>query len=105
MLAVAAVQGFNSTLVRLKVKRAFRINPPVPGFNSTLVRLKVSADGWHETETEPFQFHIGSIEGGQHGFVSTRLEKGFNSTLVRLKAPPMARLVWAAGVSIPHWFD
>ena len=76
--------SFNSTMVRLKVSiRYFFINI-LWSFNSTMVRLK---DLHHSPllEIQQFQFHYGTIKSFIGHFASGgRL--CFNSTMVRLKA-------------------
>ena len=55
-------QGFNSTMVRLKVIRGAGFEPQPPGFNSTMVRLKgIQSNPAFEGSFE-FQFHNGSIK-------------------------------------------
>ena len=37
------INGFNSTMVRLKVRRRLLLNRRMPSFNSTMVRLKADS--------------------------------------------------------------
>ncbi len=122
-------EGFNSTLVRFKVR-----GPPAAQRHQSGVSIphwfdskgaRSRAQGGGETA---FQFHIGSIQsstiasawlGGYSSFNSTlvrfkgdNLRRGlwrnpsFNSTLVRFKGRnPMSNRSSSIKVSIPHWFD
>ena len=62
---VTANQGFNSTMVRLKVIISRLLNRLPVCFNSTMVRLKGFRESPSAMEENPFQFHNGSIKRSQ----------------------------------------
>ena len=77
------MSGFNSTMVRLKESRLVLYRDQHSCFNSTMVRLKAGTS-WKRTQTTSrFQFHNGSIKS------------------VALPVLFIPRIL----VSIPQWFD
>ena len=54
--------GFNSKLVRLKVKGSDAPQPPIARFNSKLVRLKDGGFGESTNAGTGFQFQTGAIK-------------------------------------------
>ena len=106
--AVHPVPGFNSTMVRLKVRRARQSTLSRLSFNSTMVRLKdrqiyparTRGSSFNSTMVRlkerccpagcstlrSFQFHNGSIKSPHVAATRESALVGFNSTMVRLKA-------------------
>ena len=101
--------GFNSKLVRLKVReRGYHDVINLACFNSKLVRLKVNADSWAEYEAEKkmFQFQTGSIKSA--ALVVTSDDVGVfqfqTGSIKRCQSCSLA-LPIVSNVSIPNWFD
>ena len=121
------IEGFNSKLVRLKV-RYLPLHPSAyKSFNSKLVRLKVDPDTLSYL-TITFQFQTGSIKSLPSRNLITVSRSCFNSKLVRLKVmnrqepyghtiefqfqtgsikrkTPQHACHSHSSVSIPNWFD
>ena len=109
--AVLRFMGFNSSLVRLEVRRPVRAFPsvssfqfqlgsirrfvqrgcqtgPVGGFNSSLVRLEGTGNANITLGLSLFQFQLGSIRRRTGTEKRGQFRKSFNSSLVRLEANP-----------------
>src|SRR5579863_7966342 len=83
-LIASLVEGFNSTLVRLKDGDRERTPEALLRFNSTLVRLKGCRPSHTPSRASLFQFHSGAIKG---------------------LAIPCAPSLIERDVSIPLWCD
>ena len=79
------IQGFNSTMVRLKDELPVNAPTADSGFNSTMVRLKGPGDDHALSIKIMFQFHNGSIKSDIFDLIPQRRAARFNSTMVRLK--------------------
>ena len=120
-----SLKHFNSTMVRLKVRKDGLAETAYSHFNSTMVRLKGAA-AVHARQSVVFQFHYGTIKSDcelrpyddEHNFNSTMVRlkvstvaslpsgmRNFNSTMVRLKGKPTYRLCTRLCISIPLWYD
>ena len=82
---ILIIQGFNSTMVRLKDDGEELYDIDVEKFqfhNGSIKRLASAAVG---VASVVFQFHNGSIKRGTEQIDLLRRNDGFNSTMVRLK--------------------
>ena len=103
---VFSVLGFDSKLVRLKVKSWCRDHLGEVCFDSKLVRLKDQGATQAMLFPVVFRFQTGSIKRRQlRCWMRSHSISGFDSKLVRLKVFRQGDLAEELSVSIPNWFD
>ena len=96
--------GFNSNMVRLKVKDITSDYPYFVCFNSNMVRLKVFF--WFLSPFALPSFNSNMVRLKEHiSSVHNTNFYSFNSNMVRLKAKSLVRQPLKKLVSIPIWFD
>ena len=79
------VNGFNSTLVRLKGGDSVAMNGKEVSFQFHIGSIKSGGADSSSVATIVFQFHIGSIKSTNDDKRNLNQVTRFNSTLVRLK--------------------
>ena len=78
----------------------------IDGFNSTLVRLKALTLVASSTTAAKFQFHIGTIKSEQRNVALTMRNRQFQFHIGTIKSDNFNFLNnLLNNVSIPHWYD
>ena len=102
---------FNSTMVRLEVRRSAARRSGRSGagcFNSTMVRLEGPSPARSPLRPARFQFHNGSIRrrpANWHPYQSGGMFQFHNGSIRRRRLTWKSKPLRLPCVSIPQWFD